>query len=225
MSVLRIDTVRARLTAFYISVLAAALVIVGGLIYVLLARALYVRIDENLHALVQVTVTSLANDLAEGQDVADAARSTAAELSSRQQMLAIYDDTGRLLAEGGRDDDLTIALPALGNIPTDDAILETVVEERDEDDRHRLALRRVTILPHQATYIVVAGISLEPTDEELESLRVVLSVRRADRAAGCRHRGVVPGSTEPLPGCRHGRTCEKDERREPQRTPARRQPA
>lgn len=175
MSVLRIDTVRARLTAFYVSVLAAALVIVGGLIYVLLARALYARIDENLHALVQITVTSLANDLAEGQDVADAARSTAAELSSRQQMLAIYDDTGRVLAEGGRDDDLAIALPALESIPTDDALLETVVEERDEDDRHRLALRRVTILPHQATYIVVAGMSLEPTDEELESLRVILS--------------------------------------------------
>ena len=47
----------------------------------LLARALYSRIDDNLRAL-QITMTSLANDLAEGQDVEDAARSTAAELSS-----------------------------------------------------------------------------------------------------------------------------------------------
>ena len=58
-------------------------------------------------------MTSLANDLAEGQDTEDAARSTAAELASRQQMLAIYDADGRLLAEEGRDDDLAIALPAL----------------------------------------------------------------------------------------------------------------
>jgi two-component system OmpR family sensor kinase len=172
---LKIETVRGRLTAFYISALAAALIIVGGLIYVLLAQALYARIDDGLHALVQITATSLTNDLAEGQDVADAARSTAAELSSPRQMLAIYDDTGRLLAEGGRDEGLSIALPAVETIPTEDAMLQTVVEERDDDDRHRLALRRVTILPHNARYIVVAGSSLEPTDEELESLRQILA--------------------------------------------------
>ena len=69
MRALRIETVRGRLTAFYITVLAAALIIVGGLIYVLLARALYVRIDDGLYALVQITITSLTNDLAEGQDI------------------------------------------------------------------------------------------------------------------------------------------------------------
>jgi two-component system, OmpR family, sensor kinase len=175
MTALRIDTVRGRLTAFYITALAAALIIVGGLIYVLLARALYARIDDGLYALVQITVTSLTNDLGEGQDVADAARSTAAELSSRQQMLAIYDDTGRLLAEGGRDEDLNIALPPLETIPTADAILQTVIEEKDQDDRHRLALRRVIIPSHNAKYIVVAGGPLEPIDEELESLRAILA--------------------------------------------------
>ena len=175
MTALRIDTVRGRLTAFYITALAAALLIVGGLIYVLLARALYARIDEGLHALVQITMTSLTNDLGEGQDPTDAARSTAAELSSRQQMLVIYDESGRLLAQGGRDDDLDISLPALSTIPTDDALLQTVVEEQDEDDRHRLALRRIIIPSHDARFIVVAGSSLEPTDEELESLREILA--------------------------------------------------
>jgi hypothetical protein len=105
MRALRIETVRGRLTAYYVTALAAALLIVGGLIYALLARALYARIDDHLHALVEITTTSLTNDLGEGQDVEDAARSTAAELSSRQQRLAIYDGDGRLLAEGGQDDD------------------------------------------------------------------------------------------------------------------------
>jgi heavy metal sensor kinase len=175
MTALRIDSVRGRLTAFYVTALAAALIIVGGLIYVLLARALYARIDDSLLALVQIATTSLSNDLAEGQDEADAARSTAAELASRQQMLAIYDAAGRLLAEGGRDDDLKIALPAPDTIPTDDASLQTVVERQDRDDRHRLALRRVIIPSHRAKYIVVAGSSLESTDEELESLREILA--------------------------------------------------
>jgi len=174
MTTLTIESVRARLTLFYVGVLAVTLVVVGGLIYALLARALYMRIDDNLHALVQITGNSLRNDLGEGQDVNDAARSTAAELASRQQMLAIYDGSGRLLAEEGRDDDVEVVLPALGAIPTDETMLTTIVESEDRDDRHRLAFRRIAIAPFDATYIVVAGSSLEPTDEELEALREIL---------------------------------------------------
>lgn len=172
---MRIDSVRARLTLFWVAVLTAALVTVGGLIYVLLARALYTRIDDNLRAVMQIATTSLSNDLAEGQDYADAARSTAAELSSRQQMLAIYDTRGQLLAEGGRDDDLEIVLPDVVTIPANEAMLLTVVEAEDDDDRHRLAIRRVSIPPADTPYLVVVGSSLEPTDEELESLREVIA--------------------------------------------------
>lgn len=172
---LRIETVRGRLTAFYVAVLAVALVGVGGLIYVLLARAMYARIDENLHALMLITITSLGNDLAEGQDVEDAARSTATELSSRRQMLAIHDENGRLLAAAGEDDPLDFTLPALDAIPGDEELLVTAAEIKDTDDRHRLALRRVSIAAHGVTYIVMIGSSLEPTDEELESLREILA--------------------------------------------------
>jgi heavy metal sensor kinase len=173
--VLRIDSVRSRLTLFWVAVLATALVAVGGLIYVLLARALYTRIDENLRAAMQIATTSLANDLTEGQDYADGARSTAAELSSPQQMLAIYDTSGRLLAEGGRDDDLEIALPDITTIPGNEAMLLTVAEAEDDDDRHRLAIRRVSMPRSDTAYVVVVGSDLEPTDEELESLRGVLA--------------------------------------------------
>jgi two-component system, OmpR family, sensor kinase len=171
---LRIESVRARLTVFYVVVLGVVLLVVGGLIYVLLARVLYARIDENLFAAVQIATTSLGNDLAEGQDVADAARSTAAELSSPQQRLAIYDAAGGLLAEGGGDDDLEFQLPPISTISFVETHLFTITEARDDDDRHRLAMRRVTLAEHNATYIVVAGSSLEPTDEELEAVRDTL---------------------------------------------------
>jgi heavy metal sensor kinase len=83
--------------------------------------------------------------------------------------------SGRLLAEGGRDEDLQISLPDDATIPADDALLLTVVEAADHDDRHRLAVRRVNIPPAAAHYVVVVGSSLEPTDEELESLRRILT--------------------------------------------------
>jgi two-component system OmpR family sensor kinase len=172
---LRIESVRARLAVFYVVVLGVVLSIVGGLIYVSLARVLYTRIDEDVLATVAIATTSLGNDLAEGQDILDAAQSTAAELSARRQVLAIYDMTGRLLAESGRDDDLDIPLPPLATIPSGETLLTTVIEEKDTDDRHRLGIRRVDLAQHGATFIVVAGSSLEPTDEELEAIRDTLT--------------------------------------------------
>src|SRR5687767_1604730 len=125
---LRLESVRARLTAFYVVVLAVLLLAVGGLVYALLARALYARIDESLLTVMRIAATSLSNDLAEGQDVADAARSTAAELASRRQVLAIHDADGRLLAESGRDDDVEIHLPPLESLVDGDPHLTTVTE-------------------------------------------------------------------------------------------------
>ena len=95
--------------------------------------------------------------------------------ASRQQMLAIYDATGRLLAEGGRDDDLEIALPPLDTIPDGRGIAPHRCRSEDDDDRHRLAFRRVDPFLRRNDYIVVVGSSLEPTDEELESLRGILA--------------------------------------------------
>ena len=175
MPLLRIETVRARLTLWYMSVLGVILLLVGGLIYVLLARALYARIDDSLQGVMQIAMTSLANDLAEGQDTEDAARSTAAELATPRQLVAIYDSSSRLLARRGPGDELAFVLPARAEIPTTEPALVTVSEVRDSDDRHRLALRQVTIPPSQTTYLVVVGQSLEPTDDELESLRGILA--------------------------------------------------
>jgi two-component system OmpR family sensor kinase len=169
-----LETVRARLTLWYVSLLAAILLVVLGMTYVLLARSMYLRIDDGLQVLIQIAATSLANDLAEGQQVDDAARSTASELASRSFLVAIYDGGGRLLGEAGREDDIAIPLPPLADIPSEEPGLITIVEADDLDDRHRLAVRRVTV-PPGVEYVVVVGSSLEPTDEELESLRGILS--------------------------------------------------
>jgi heavy metal sensor kinase len=56
----------------------------------------------------------------------------------------------------------------------DEAMLMTIVEADDLDDRHRLSVQRATIAEFATEYLVVVGTSLEPTDEELESLRGIL---------------------------------------------------
>lgn len=169
-----IASLRARLTFWYVSVLAAVLLAVSIMIYVLLGRALYSRIDDNLRAVGGIAVTSLANDLTEGQGVEDAARSTAAELVSAHAMLAIYNGRGELLAEEGRDDDLTVTLPPVDSIPSDAPLLYTVAEADDADDRHRFSVRRARIEPSGTEYVILVSSDLESTDEEMESLRKIL---------------------------------------------------
>jgi heavy metal sensor kinase len=168
-----IETVRARLTLWYVSILAAALIVVAVLTYVLLARAMYARVDEAVVAGVQIAITSLANDLEEGQNQADAARSTAGGLSSPRQMVAIYDGSGGLLSEGGRDSDLQLTLPPPSEIPENDVLFQTAYEV-DDDDRHRLGIRRVS-MKGAGDYVVVLGSPMESLDEELASLRWTLT--------------------------------------------------
>src|SRR5687768_9820639 len=167
-----IETVRARLTLWYVSILAAALIVVAALIYVLLARAMYARVDEAVVAGVQIAITSLTNDLKEGEDQAAAGR-TVGELSSTRQMVAIYDGSGRLLAEGGRDSDLELTLPPISAIPQSNVLLQSVYE-KDDDDRHRLGMRRVS-MERAVDYVVLVGSPMESLDEELASLRQILA--------------------------------------------------
>jgi two-component system, OmpR family, sensor kinase len=169
-----INTVRGRLTLWYVSALALILVTFGAAVYVMLSRALHRRVDDALRSTLEISITSLTNDTEEGQSSQSAAQSTAAELSHPQQALMIFDGEGRLLAEHPYEEDLHIRLPDLDAIPGEDVYLNTVTEEDDADDHHRLAVRRVRIPPASTPYIILASQPLEAVKDELESLREIL---------------------------------------------------
>jgi heavy metal sensor kinase len=172
-----IDSVRSRLTLWYVSVLAAVLALFSLGVYGLLARLLQERLDEGLLAVLDVAATSLAHDEAEGQDPADAARSTVTELSMRQERLAIYDSKARLLARGARGKEIDLPLRP-GALADGETAVRTVAEADDDDDddhdQHRVAVRPVRVQPRGTRYLIVASQSLEPVQEALETMREVL---------------------------------------------------
>jgi hypothetical protein len=168
------ESVRARLTLWYVSALAFILVVFGVFVYVMLSRALHRRVDEALRSTIEISITSLRHDAQEGQSRESAAQSTAAELSHPQQAMMIFDADGKLLAEHPYEDNLHILLPDLGSIPADEVYLYTVAGQGVADDRHRLAVRRVQIPPADTPYIILASQPLEAVEEELESLREIL---------------------------------------------------
>ncbi|HEX6622725.1 MAG TPA: heavy metal sensor histidine kinase [Pyrinomonadaceae bacterium] len=169
-----INSVRGRLTLWYVSALALILITFGASVYVMLSRALHRRVDEALRSTLDISIISLTHDAQEGQSSQSAAQSTTAELSHPQQAMMIFDADGRLLAEHPYEDDLHVRLPDLGAIPDDDVYLYTVAEEGDADDRHRLAVRRVRIPPTDTPFIILASQPLEAVEDELKSLREIL---------------------------------------------------
>ncbi len=168
------ESVRARLTLWYVSALALILVVFGVAVYAMLSRALHRRVDEALRSTIEISITSLTHDAQEGQSPESAAQSTAAELSHPQQSMMIFDSAGQLLAEHPYEDNFHILLPDLNAIPADEVYLYTVAGEGDANDRHRLAVRRVQIPPADTPYIILATQPLKAVEEELESLREIL---------------------------------------------------
>ena len=165
-----INTVRGRLTLWYVAALALALAAFGATFYFLASRALYTRVDNDLRSLIGLSNISLIHDTEEGQSSLSAALATTDELKTLEQSLLIFDASGRLLAENHPEDDFQKLLPSLSSIPEDGVYFYTVVDE-DDGARHRLATRRVKIPPTNIPYIILVSQSLEAIDDELELLR------------------------------------------------------
>ncbi len=169
-----IDTVRGRLTLWYVSALALILALFGIAVYVMLSRALHRRVDQALRSTIEISITSLTHDTQEGQSPPSAAQSTAAELSHPQQAMMIFDDSGQLLATHPGEEDLQIQLPDRTTIPDADVTLYTVQNGGNGNTNHRIAVRRVTIPPAGTPYIILASQPLKSVEDELESLREIL---------------------------------------------------
>ena len=169
-----INTVRGRLTLWYVSALALILILFGVAVYVIFSRALHRRVDFALRATIEISITSLNHDTQEGQSPQSAAQSTAAELSHPQQAMMIFDDNRQLLATHRGEEELRVELPDRATIPDADVYLYTVANDSPARENHRIAVRRVTIPPAGTPYIILASQPLKPVEDELESLREIL---------------------------------------------------
>ena len=167
-----IEGVRAQLTAWYVTVLAVTLIVFELAVYAVLSRTLHARIDESLAASIDMTTTSLSNDIAEGQSRLDAARATVDEISSRQVAVAVFDTDGRLLASRELDE-FTPRLP--NDITLPDEIPHLFDSEEDDgDDAVRVAIKRVQVDPAVTPFVVHVSTALDELEDELSDIRRVL---------------------------------------------------
>src|SRR5262245_32708564 len=150
-----LDSIRTRLTLWYVCALALALVIFSAGVYLLLARSLSRRMDESLHALSESMALSLVRERAEGETEAEAAHSAVVEIQPLNQAIAVFDIEGRVLAEKPTAHNDHVRLPPLDSIPGGDPSLYTVSGEGAKDQR--VVARRVKIGGSDRPYLVVAS--------------------------------------------------------------------
>jgi heavy metal sensor kinase len=168
------DSVRTRLTLWYVAVLAVVLLGFSLTVYGLLGRLLQERLDESLLGILDAAATSLAHDAEEGQSPEDGARSTVTELSHRRQRLAIFDTKGRLLSGApGVPDELGLPRGAIG--VGEPQVYSIGKDDDDDDDHHRVAVLHVR-LPNGTAYLVAATQPMEPITEEIEALGEALVI-------------------------------------------------
>ncbi len=182
-----IDSVRIRLTLWYVCVLALALLAFSAGVYALLARSLNERLDNGLRATLESMSISLTRELTdieaektktdeedqteEAVTEEQIAFSAIEDLPLTNQAIAIFDSQGRLLSEKPTDDNLHAVLPLFDMTPDESINIYTLQGSHENDAGLRVATQHVNAKTKSATYLIVAAQSLKANTEELKLLR------------------------------------------------------
>ncbi len=163
-----LDSVRARLTLWYVGTLALVLLAFSIGVYSITAYNLYKRLDAGLQTLLDVAVVSLRHGIDEGLSPESAARREVAELSNSIQSLTIYDAGGRMLAESAGRPGAVAALPP--------SLLQqgaAPLAYNAHGDSTRVMGRHVRVGPSGIAFFVLVSQPLDAVRNELELLRKI----------------------------------------------------
>ncbi len=182
-----IDSVRWKLTLWYLAVLALVLVAFSVVIYALLRQTLYERLEAGLRVEIRAMAAAVDRELALGATEQEAIKRAQEERTTQRQATAVYDINGRVIFERPTRSGKHARLPQLSLIPADDSYFYTITEEEDGGrDGRRIAVRRIQNGTRGTTYIYAASQPLDRVVEELSSLRknLLLAIPLALALAG-----------------------------------------
>ncbi len=166
------DSIRTRLTLWYMGVLALVLILFSIGIYVMLARNIYRDLDSNLNATIDEATVSVLRKMRDGESAVEAGRYALDEHIGPRQAAAIFDENGSLIAENTALNRIHAPAVTLQSIPADQARLYSTTEN-SESDRRRVIVKRVTASPAK-TYAIVISQPLDRVIKELKRIRLIL---------------------------------------------------
>jgi len=169
-----LETVRARLTLWYIGVLALALIVFSAGIYALMAPKLSGRLDTGLQTAMEGTVRLFVYEKEEGETDQYAAGSALRKYYYPRQAVAVFDQAGGLLKEIAFGDIHAILPANIATLDRDGLQYYLVPEfQTGVDDGLRLVVQRIRTSPQSAVFIVI-GQPFEDASDDAELLAGVL---------------------------------------------------
>jgi len=168
------DSIRARLTLWYVAIVTLVLVTFSVSVYVVVTVLLYDNLDTELSATLNETRLSLVHEIdVERRDEKAAASSTLDEHIGPRQAAAIFDANGNLVAEDTADDTTHASVPSIHLVPATGTELYTLPPARQEKiDQRRIAVGRIQTANN--SYILVISQPFDAVRRELRLLRLSL---------------------------------------------------
>ncbi len=164
------SSVRTRMTLWYVSVLGVVLCAFSAGVYILLARSLYERMDARLEATLAATAAALKPAFVQESNTQKVTRAFE-DLSFPNQTIAVLDAGGQVLAQNRAPGGPALRLPSSPFTRSQSMGSYELPETRpDADDSCRGMFRWVTPDSTSASYGVLVSESLEPLDEQLDTL-------------------------------------------------------
>ncbi|HST53839.1 MAG TPA: ATP-binding protein [Pyrinomonadaceae bacterium] len=170
------DSVRVRLTVWYVGVLAVVLAGFSTVLYVMVARSLYDDLDDDLRLSLKMVTVKLVRELGENRQERQAALDAVNELSTREAV-AVFNSSGALVAEQPAQGDVHAHLPAANTVPPTDVYLgtETLHAGREQVSR-RVAAERIYVSEQDAPYVLVVSASFDSVEDGLGAIRDLLFI-------------------------------------------------
>jgi heavy metal sensor kinase len=172
-----LDSVRVRLTVWYVGVLSLILVTFSVTVYIFVAHSLYERLDTGLRSALEMVSAVVERQSATQEIKGEAVARALQELQLPNQAIAIFDMEGRLLGEKTAAGQVHVRLPYSGVTSMSTKSFYSLPEQNSEsDDSCRGIVQRVRLTPSNASYLLVVNQSLEPLTDQLDALQNILYV-------------------------------------------------
>jgi heavy metal sensor kinase len=169
------DSVRLRLTLWYVCVLSVILIAFSVAVYVFVERNLYERVDASLYSTFDAIDAGLKNQSPAGGIGIEAVEKALQGLRRPNQAVAVLDAQGKLLAEYPAPGGFHVRLPPLSLASAQSRGLYSLAEQNSEsDDSCRGVVGPVQVSPGGTSYMIVVNQSLEPVDDQLDLLQNIL---------------------------------------------------
>src|SRR5205814_2401128 len=168
------DSLRSRLTAWYVGVLSLVLLIFSVAVYVFVARSSYERLDAGLDSATE-TVASLLRRRSGTQKIpAMSVSETLQALQFPNQAIAVFNAEGQLLGDRPAADRTHVRLPPSASLSARSRTVYTLPERTSESDDGCRGIAQPLRIGNTNSYLIVVSQSLEPLTEQLDALLNIL---------------------------------------------------